>query len=258
VGLQPAVIPLAWGLLFAALAAAGNLLGGYVVWRTFGQKRLLETLLAIGAGFMLGAVVLEMIPHSLELPGPRTYAPYLVLGGFLLVQLSEHTVSPHFHFGEETHREIVHGSHLGTAAMVGLGIHCLFDGVSIGSAFALWDSSHALGLLVFAAIALHKIPEGFTMASITLASGRPRSAALGSTIALAAATLLGALVSGLLAPSAAPYALALSAGVTIYVAATDLIPEVNAHHGVRGSLLIFAGVAVFWLSEQLLHLVGVD
>src|SRR5207248_11671966 len=138
---------------------------------------------------------------------------------------------------EETHHEVVRGSHLGTAAAVGLGIHCLFDGVSIGSAFALWGSSQALGLLVFAAVALHKIPEGFTMASITLASGRTRAAALGATAALAAATILGSLISGLLDPAAAPYALALSAGVTIYVAASDLIPEVNAHHGVRSSLL---------------------
>jgi zinc and cadmium transporter len=252
------VSPLLWGLLFSLFAAGGNLLGGYIVWRTAGEKRFLDSVLAIGAGFMLAVVVMEMIPHSLQDERARASAPVLVLSGYLLVQFCEHTLSPHFHFGEETHHEVVHGSHIGTAAAIGMAIHSFFDGVSIGSAFALWQRSRALGLLVFAAIALHKMPEGFTMASIIMASGRSRAQAMVATGAIAAATIAGSLCAGLLQISAAHYALALASGVTIYVAASDLIPEVNTHHGIRSSLLVFAGVAVFWVADKLLALAGVS
>jgi zinc transporter ZupT len=49
------------------------------------------------------------------------------------------------------------------------------------------------------------------------------------------------------------YALPFSAGVTLYVAASDLIPEVNREGGARISLLVFAGVALFYLTHLLLH-----
>jgi zinc transporter ZupT len=252
------VSPLFWGLLFSVIAAGGNLLGGWLVCRSAGERGFLHTLLSVGAGFMLAAVVLEMIPHSLEDPGARHLAPMLVLGGYLLVQFCEHTLSPHFHFGEETHHEVVHGSHIGLTAAVGMAVHSFFDGVSIGSAAALWNQSRALGILVFLAIALHKMPEGFTIASITLAAGRTRRQALGATAAIAGATVAGTLFWGLLRLPSAHYALAFSSGVTIYVAASDLIPEVNAHHGIRSSLLVFAGVALFYVSDRLLAAVGIQ
>ena len=61
--------------------------------------------------------------------------------------------------------------HTGNAVLVGLSVHALFDGVAIGSGFVV---SNWLGWLIFLAILLHKAPEGFTMASVMLASGRSR------------------------------------------------------------------------------------
>ena len=70
----------------------------------------------------------------------------------------------------------------------GLSVHALFDGVAIGSGFVISDG---FGWLIFLAILLHKAPEGFTMASVMLASGRSRSVAFYSAVALAAATVAG-------------------------------------------------------------------
>lgn len=84
------------------------------------------------------------------------------------------------------------------------------------------------------------------MASVMLASGRSRSAALYSAVALAAATLAGVLVIELI-PSWLVYGLPVSAGVALYVAATDLVPEVNREPGIRMALVFFAGVAGFLL-----------
>jgi ZIP family zinc transporter/zinc and cadmium transporter len=89
------------------------------------------------------------------------------------------------------------------------------------------------------------------MASVMLASGRSRSSALYSAVVLAGATLAGVLVIQLV-PSWLPYGLPVSAGVALYVAATDLVPEVNREPGIRMALVFFAGVGAFLLLRVLL------
>jgi zinc transporter ZupT len=89
------------------------------------------------------------------------------------------------------------------------------------------------------------------MASVMLASGRSRTMAFYSAVALAAATLAGVLVIELI-PSWLPYGLPVSAGVALYVAATDLVPEVNREPGIRMALVFFAGVGAFLLLRMIL------
>src|SRR4029078_5454832 len=112
----------------------------------------------------------------------------LLLGGYLSIQLFEHTLAPHFHFGAETHPESFMKPSAAYTAVGGLWIHTFFDGVSIASAFLV---NFRVGLLVFIAILLHKMPEGFTVASIMLASGRSTKKALLATAVIGAATLAG-------------------------------------------------------------------
>jgi ZIP family zinc transporter/zinc and cadmium transporter len=175
----------------------------------------------------------------------------LVLGGYLIVHLFEHTVAPHFHFGEETHPEHL-GPAAGVSALVGLGVHSFFDGLSIGSGFVL---DRTLGLLLFTAILLHKAPEGFTMASVVLAARGSRRQALLASVAVGAASLLGGLTI-FVARELVGVALGLSAGVTLYVAASDLVPEVNKEGGTAIALTVFAGVVLYWATEHLLEVLG--
>ncbi|HSV08758.1 MAG TPA: hypothetical protein VLI07_19730, partial [Candidatus Binatus sp.] len=91
------------GLLCVGLAAAANILGGATVAiRRKWDDRVLRYCVALGAGFMLAAVLLKMLPESSRL---TPAAPLLVLAGYLLIHLFEHTVASHFHFGEEIHPE---------------------------------------------------------------------------------------------------------------------------------------------------------
>lgn len=255
-------------LLFGLLAAGANLLGGFVLIRSgahrFGE-RFLKYLVALGAGFMLAAIFIEIIPESVNIwtagvPANGTGAAVvgamtLLLGGYLLIQLFEHTIAPHFHFGAETHPESFMKPSAAYTAVGGLWIHTFFDGVSIAAAFLV---NFRVGLLVFIAILLHKMPEGFTVASIMLASGRSGRTALLATIAIGAATLAGVVAVALLNDSvdtAVGYALPFSAGVTLYVAASDLIPEVN-HKEERNpmvSIVVFVGVALFYLLHRLIE-----
>lgn len=255
-------------LLFGVLAAGANLVGGLVLIKAgahrFGE-RFLKYLVALGAGFMLAAIFIEILPETISIwtvGGSGAGAAESVIGamtlllaGYLVIQLFEHTIAPHFHFGAETHPESFMKPSAAYTAVGGLVIHTFFDGVSIAAAFLV---SFRVGFLVFIAILLHKMPEGFTVASIMLASGRSSKKALLATGAIGAATLAGVIGVGLLQArvhSAIAYALPFSAGVTLYVAASDLIPEVN-HNEERNptvSIVVFVGVALFYLLHKLIE-----
>lgn len=255
-------------LLFGTLAALANFVGGLLLIKSgahrFGE-RFLKYLVALGAGFMLAAIFIEMLPETVSIwtesnrgiSGAKAVggSMTLLLAGYLLIQLFEHTIAPHFHFGAETHPESFMRPSAAYTAVGGLWIHTFFDGVSIAAAFLV---NFKVGLLVFIAILLHKMPEGFTVASIMLASGRSTSKALVATLAIGAATLGGVIAIAMVherVTSVVAYALPFSAGVTLYVAASDLIPEVNQkeERNPMVSIVVFAGVALFYLLHKLLE-----
>lgn len=253
--ISPGTTRILLALLLGLTAAAANVLGGLLIARRQWSRRYLKYFIALGAGFMLATALIEMIPESVKLRGDTASFFFgeanavfvFVLAGYFLVHFFEHTVAPHFHFGEETHHEEISHAHASYAALLGLVIHTFFDGVAIASGLLV---STWLGGVVFVAIFLHKIPEGFTVASLMLASGQGRRAALTSSAVLGGATLAGVGLMFALRGSVAD-ALPLSAGVTLYVAASDLIPEVNREPGVGMAVLVFLGVGVLLVLKAL-------
>jgi zinc transporter ZupT len=237
-------------LVLGLVAALADVFGALLLVRTDWEKRYLRYFVALGAGFMLSAALLEMIPESFRL-GFR-WTPLLVLCGYCLIHLLEHTLTAHFHFGGATDPEFL-SARTSNSVVAGLAAHSLFDGVAIASGFVL---SAWLGWIIFIAILLHKLPEGFTVASVMLASGHSRTAALSSAIIVAAATLAGVLVINFF-PAWVRGGLPIAAGVALYVTATDLVPEVNREPGIRMALVFFGGVAAFlvckFVADGLLH-----
>jgi ZIP family zinc transporter/zinc and cadmium transporter len=235
--------PILLSVLLGLTAAAANTFGGAIIVQKHWERSYLKYFIALGAGFMLATALVEMIPESLYLSG-RTSLMY-VLAGYLLVHFFEHTLAPHFHFGEETHAHEFAQAHKGYSVLLGLLIHTFFDGIAIASGFLV---SQWLGWVIFVAVFLHKVPEGFTVASVMLASGKSRGVAWGASAMLGAATLAGVLVM-VLFRNFVGAALPLSAGVTLYVAASDLIPEVNREPGIRMALVVFLGVGLLFLLD---------
>ena len=233
--------------LLGLVAAAGNVLGAYFVVRREWPRKFLQYFVALGAGYMLSVAFVEVIPESVRLVGESALLSVLI--GYFLIHLFEHTVAPHFHFGEETHQEEVHGFHARNTVLLGLAIHTFFDGVAIAAGFLV---STWLGAVIFVAVFLHKLPEGFTVASVMLASGQGKPSAVRAAGLLGAATLAGVLLTSQL-QSQLKYALPLAGGVTVYVAATDLLPEVNREPNWRMALLVFAGVASLLILRGLFH-----
>jgi zinc and cadmium transporter len=230
-------------LLYALIAASANVLGAVAVTsRARWSVRALDVMVALSAGFMIAVALGELLPDAIERSGRS--AAFAALAGYLLVHLTQHTFARHFHFGEETHEV---NAAVSASALVGLLLHTFFDGVAIASGF---DVSPALGFLVFMAILLHKLPEGLAISSLFLAAGAGRRAALGAASALGVATVAGVLmtqyISGLRA-----LGLALSAGVTLYVAASNLVPEFQAKLGWRMPISFFAGNALYFAARAL-------
>lgn len=258
-------------LLFGVLAASANILGGLILFPSKAQRnyrRFLKYLLALGAGFMLAVTFFEILPKTVSLwqqkngnaDADTLYMPMLLLlGGYLLTQFFEHTIAPHFHLGEEMHcdehdHEMISPTSAYTA-VGGLLVHTFFDGVSIAAASQI---DMKVGLLVFVAVFLHKFPEGFTIGSLMMAAGKGFRQVMLATTMIGAATLLGVFVFYFIGNNigfTVAYALPLAGGVALYVAASDLIPEVN-HHGGKNPLVsisVFAGVALFFGTSQILH-----
>ncbi|MGA2813907.1 MAG: ZIP family metal transporter [Candidatus Acidiferrum sp.] len=229
------------------IAAGGNLLGGYFVIHKDWSRRYLQYFLALGAGYMLGVALIDIIPESVHLAGEGAFLYVLI--GYFLVHLFEHTIAPHFHFGEETHSEQLSHQHARATVLLGLAIHTFFDGVAIAAGFLV---STWLGAVIFVAVFLHKLPEGFTVASLVLASGHGKKAAIRAAGLLGGSTLLGVLLTSAL-EGQLKYALPLSGGVTLYVAATDLLPEVNREPNWRLALLVFGGVLSLLIMQHFWH-----
>jgi ZIP family zinc transporter/zinc and cadmium transporter len=232
--------PFLQSIVYALVAAIANVLGGLIVVSNKWARKSLRYFIALGSGFMLGTVFLEMVPESFAL---TETAPMLVLLGYVIVHIFEHTFASHLHFGEETHHDEVVNPVVGISALVGMLVHTFFDGVAIGAGFSI---SQSVGVLIFLAVLLHKIPDGFTISSIAISAGRSPQSALVAAISLGASTLIGVFAVHLIGGSVT-YALPISTGSTLYVAASDLIPEVNREKGVKMAFVVFAGMGLFLL-----------
>jgi zinc and cadmium transporter len=230
-------------LAYGLAAAGANVLGAVAVTsRDRWSVRALDAMLSFAAGFLISVSLVDLFPDAIRAVGP--IAPAVVLGSYVLVHLTQHTIGRHFHFGEETHSvsEMVSAS-----ALVGLLMHTFVDGVAVASGLQV---SSGLGALVFVAVLLHKFPEGLAISSLFLASGASRSKAILAAAALGATTIAGVLITDqwtLLRT----YGLAVSAGVTLYVGASNLVPEFQDRPGLRIPLSFVAGCGLYFAARSL-------
>src|SRR5271165_5848928 len=110
--------PILTSILLGLTAALANVFGGAMLVQKNWERRYLRYFVALGAGFMLATAFVEMVPESIELGG--RIAALLILAGYLIVHLFEHTITPHFHYGEETHADEYVHSHRRVSVLFGL------------------------------------------------------------------------------------------------------------------------------------------
>jgi ZIP family zinc transporter/zinc and cadmium transporter len=230
-------------LSYGLAAAAANVLGALAVTsRATRSLKALDATLSFAAGFMISVSLVDLFPDAIVAAG--RWAPVMTLGSYVLVHLTQHTIGRHFHFGEETHAvsEVV-----SLSALVGLLMHTFVDGVAVASGLRV---SAGLGALVFVAVLLHKFPEGLAISSLFLAAGSTRAKALAAAAALGATTMAGLLLTDHL-EFLQTYGLAISAGVTLYVGASNLVPEFQDRSGLRIPLSFVAGCGLYFVARSM-------
>jgi zinc transporter ZupT len=240
-------------ILAGILASAAEIVGGsLMVFKSTMPKKIQEYLLALGAGFLLALVLVELVPESIE--GIGRSAPIWILLGYSVIHLVEHTIVGHLHFGEETHHDVMLSKVASYSAFGGLFIHAFFDGLAISAGMFY---NFKMGVMIFFAILLHKFPEGLTIASIMLAAQHRRKTALWASAGIGVSTMLGILMIFFLKNVDAQitgFAFAFSAGSALYVGASDLIPEINHSHHRVIPVLVFVGMLLFYVSAKLVEM----
>lgn len=214
-------------LIASALSSFLGLIGGFsLLAGRNAVERWSRYLVSFAAGTLLGAAFFDLLPEAIaEFPDSVSFMFSWLIAGFLLFFLIEKFLLWHHHGHSDEHH---HGNPaLGSLVIVGDAMHNLIDGLVIGAAFLV---DPAVGIAAAIAVLAHELPSEIGDVSILIHSGMARKRII-------TLNLLGALVSPigtLLVFAAASFVdglelplLGLSAGMFIYIAAADLVPEIH-------------------------------
>jgi zinc and cadmium transporter len=241
-------------ILFNFIGSILSLIGGFIL--LFNQKfayRISHHLSAFAAGTLLGAAFFDLMPEAEHEAGETNIFVWTLIG-MLTFFLLERFIHWFHHHGDHTQ---THRSHVVPLVVLGDSLHNFVDGVAIAAAFLV---NIPLGISTTLAVAAHEIPQEIGDFGILIHKGlKPRKviflnvlSALASFLGVAIVLMLGTSIEIHL-----PAILALTAGFFIYIAASDLIPDI--HHqkdrrlAVVDSVLLLLGVLVIFVAVTLLH-----
>ena len=207
------------------------------------RVRLVPWLISYAVGTLLGVSLLALLPEALEHVPAATALGTLLAGVLVFFLLEKLVLWRHCHDSQECE---VHTSSAASLVIVGDAFHTFVDGAVIAAAVV---TSVPLGVTTALAVAAHEIPQEVGDVAILLRAGYSRAGAFTVNLMSAAGGVVGAL--GMLfasrwLPDLLPYVLSFAAGSFLYVAMSDLIPDL--HRGgleggpLRQLLLIGAGI----------------
>lgn len=212
------------------------------------RVRLLPWLISYAVGTLLGVALLALLPEALLTLAPSSALGTLLVGVLAFFLLEKLVLWRHCHDSQECE---VHTSSAASLVIVGDAFHTFVDGALIAAAVI---TSIPLGVTTALAVAAHEIPQEVGDVAILLRAGYSRRGAYLLNVVSATGGVVGA-VSMLAAsqwlPGALPYVLSFAAGSFLYVAMSDLIPDLH-RGGVEGGplrqlVLISAGILTITL-----------
>jgi zinc and cadmium transporter len=206
------------------------------------RKRLVPGLVSYAVGALLGVALLDLLPEALTFLAPTAVFATLLAGILVFFVLEKLVLIHHCH----TDACQVHGA-AAVLVIVGDAFHNFIDGAIICTAVLV---SVPLGINTAIAVAAHEIPQEVGDVAILLGAGYSRRRALLLNLASGASGLAGALVAfGAVSvvPAVRPFVLSVSAASMLYIAMSDLIPNLHRGHmdvdSLRQVVLIGAGIA---------------
>jgi zinc and cadmium transporter len=201
------------------------------------RERLILPLVAFSAGSLLGGAFLHMIPEAVERSPKDPWVYVWVLIGFTTFFAFEQFL--HWHHWHADAPE--HKSPLSHLLVIGDSLHKLLGGVAVAGAFIV---EVQLGITTWIIAAAHEVPQELGKYGVLLHGGWSK----GKALLVSVASSLTFLVGGIFAYAASmqvdvSFLVPFAAGNFLYIAASDLVPEVNKHHRISINLLHFASFA---------------
>jgi len=236
-------------ILSAFLISIISLVGIILVPIKFGKlNKILTYFVSFSAGALLGGAFYHLLPEIIEKVGFGFTTSSLLIGGILLFFILEKVIHWH-HTLIPYHKEHVHP--LAMMSLVGGSFHNFLDGLIIGASFLI---SIPVGIAISAAVALHKLPKEMGWFGVLVHGGFSKSKALGFNYLSSLFTIVGAFVA-LIASNFVEniqfIIIPISVGGFIYLAGSNLIPELHKEVGLGKSILqliaLIAGLVVMAL-----------
>jgi len=239
--------------LIASIIVASCSLVGILFFRNSGRlSGAHRFILPLAVGVFLGIVFFELVPETLE--GSPSFGPLAILAGFFTFYYIAHLLTTYHHH----HHDHQDGCTSGGARMLLIGdaIHNVADGVVITSAFLI---DPILGIVTTIGVILHELPQEIAEFGVLIASGYSRTRALTLNFISALSIVVGTLITLMFASYIGEYIWILTgiaAGNLLYIATSDLIPELRQSHRDHFYKIFSAallGVAFIALSLSLAH-----
>lgn len=241
---------LAWILIFSFLGSVFGLIGGIVLlWKEKWAKKVALYLVSFAAGGLLGAAFLHLLPEAIA-EGGANMLFYVLIGLLAMFLVEKFLLWYHCHDGECR----IHA--FSYMILFGDAVHNLIDGILIGVSFLI---SVPLGIITALAVMFHEIPQEIGDFGVMLHGGMTRKKVLVYNFFIALPTPFAALLTYIFSSSlekAIIPLIAFAAGNFIYIAASDLIPEIHKEtkrsKSIVQILLLFIGILVIWGVEKIL------
>lgn len=250
------LIPILYTLGSVTVISLISLLGALTISLNADRIRaFLFVLVSLAVGALLGDAFLHLIPEAFEAGADPTGIALAIIGGILLFFVVEKALHWHHHQGIEDSEPAVHP--VGRIVIFSDGVHNLIDGLIIGLAYTV---SIEVGIATTIAVILHEIPQEIGDFGVLLHAGYSKAKALWYNFLSALFAFLGAGIAFAVGETAEPVAaflVPITAGGFIYIALSDLIPELHkmksARHSAVQLLAIGAGVLAMFLLLGLEH-----
>ena len=230
---------LAWIVVAGIAMSSLALVGTVTVFMPAARlERVLLPIVGLAAGSLLGGAFFHMLPESIDVIGNRLGVYVALMAGFLVFFVLEQFL--HWHHCHHAH----HSDHrpLGYLILLADGLHNLIGGLAVGGAFVV---DIRVGVVAWLVAAAHEIPQELGDFGVLVQSGWQRRSALAWNFASALTFLLGSLLAyGVAEHVEVAYLLPFAAGNFIYIAASDLIPEVKSEGNSRLSSIHFLSFLV--------------
>lgn len=247
-------------IVFSTLGSLISMSGGLLLISREDLAEKVSRLAApFAAGALLAAAFIDLLPRATEEGGSRIFT--WVLAGMILFFLLERFVLEFHHQHTHAH-DPDEAPEMKDAAVplivLGDAVHNFIDGVVIAGTFLV---SIPLGMVTTLAVAAHEIPQEIGDFGLLLHRGVSKKRVLLYNLFGGMATVVAAVLTYFVGARIAvvlPSFIALTAGFFIYIAASDLIPEIHRNRGKRtagivDTALLFVGIAVVWAAVSLLH-----